>query len=112
MVLPIDFQDNFSKTQIVEKTQQIQQAHPEMAQRAITRGVEEDAVQRPREAPPSVEPDQVIIYQDNPRSPHEPQSRRRRRRVREEGGGEAEEEAGSETETQHEGPLQHIDVVV
>jgi hypothetical protein len=109
MVLPIDFQDNFSKAQIVEKTQQIQQAHPEMAQRAIIRGVEEDAVQRPRETPPSLEPDQVIIYQDNPRSAPEQQ---RRRRVRREGGEEPEEEAGSETEAQSEGPLQHIDVVV
>jgi hypothetical protein len=112
MVRPIDFQDNFSKTQIVEKTQQIQQAHPEMAQRAIARSAEQEAAQRPRETPPPSQGDEVIIHQDNPHSPPE---QRGRKQQGEGNGEEGEEVEGEEVEGEivpESRPLQHIDVVI
>ena len=110
MVRPIDFQDNFSKTPIVEKTQQIQQAHPEMTQRAIARSVEQEAAQRPRETPPPLQGDQVVIHQDNPRSPPEQQGRKQQGQ---ENKGEGEEIEETEEEVVSESkPLQHIDVVI
>lgn len=114
-MLPIDFQDNFTKTQIAEKTQQIQQAHPELVQRGISRAVEREAAQRPRETPPSLQPDQVVIHQDNPRSKPD------RRGRHDEGDAPADETdeddpVGSnlsfgEEHTQGPPRLEHVDVV-
>lgn len=114
-MLPIDLQDNLTKTQIAEKTQQIQQAHPELVQRGISRAAEREAAQRPRETPPSLQPDQVVIHQDNPRSRPDRRGRQGESDAPVEEGDEAGHDDSARSfgeEPTHGQPrLEHVDVV-
>ena len=104
MVKPVELQDLMSKTQATERAQQIQQAHPEVAQRQAAQAQTQQAVEDQRRPTPSPTADQVIIRSEQRGRSGEGKGKDRSRKQR-----KPLEEDRSEEEVS--GARDHIDVV-
>lgn len=64
MVRPVDLQDNLSKTQLLEKIQQIQKSSPEEAQKQFAQEMQKKAVNSKSKVNDLPKTDEITIHRD------------------------------------------------
>jgi len=64
MVKPVDLQDNFSKTQLLEKVHQLHKSMPEEAQKQFTQELQKKLVEGKEKVADLPKSDKIIIHRD------------------------------------------------
>jgi len=78
MVRPIDLQDNLAKTQAVERMNQIQKAHSEMAQRQVAEALREKSTADMERTRASEKMDMVVIREDQHKKESDARDKKRK----------------------------------
>ena len=64
MVKPVDLQDNLSKTQILERVQQLQKSSPEEAQKQFVQELQKKVSEGKERVTDTPQSDKIIIHRD------------------------------------------------